>query len=494
MFEFIIERAQVYSSKVNWFVFCSIFCFTIGAWLDINGLWCETVIMVHELPEGWKLPSILSASTQIAQIGPIFFLLGKRFAPNTFTYERAIYTILFIGATSCFLLSFFWDAKATLFGHEVSLGLYILNFSLAILDGTSSVTFLPYIGGNFAKEYMIPNYIGESLAALVPSSLALAQGLGQNPGCHNVTRLVNGTNVTTTEAIPIVPNYSVQVYFLLMFTLLVISTLSFSFLHFSSTAISARKSYAISSPFLVNNQRTPKNRINNNPVFDASISSNDSNTKQSICSNQTLISNSPETPKNSESEQHIVRSYAQYSVQEKREITTLLTLVFMLSFICYGVLPGLQSYSTLPYGNDIYNYSVNFSFIFLPLAIILSIWSYSVSVIQIVLEFIVATGFSIYIVILSLMSPCPPFLLSWLGPALTIISWILSQSMFMRIRCLIATRLERFGQTILLILGALTMFGQIFGGLIIFVVVNIYDLLKARDECPTQTVAEMCNL
>jgi len=72
---------------------------------------------------------------------------------------------------------------------------------------------------------------------------------------------------------------------------------------------------------------------------------------------------------------------------------------------------------------------------------------------------------------------------SWLGPALTIISWVLSQSMFMRVRCLVATRLQRFGQTVLLILGALTMFGQIFGGLIIFVMVTVYDLLKERPEC-----------
>jgi hypothetical protein len=51
------------------------------------------------------------------------------------------------------------------------------------------------------------------------------------------------------------------------------------------------------------------------------------------------------------------------------------------------------------------------------------------------------------------MSPYPPLLDTVIGPALTIISWILSQSMFMRCRCLIATRLERFGQKTLLILG-----------------------------------------
>ncbi len=94
---------------------------------------------VHELPEGWKLASVLSASTQIAQIGPVFFLVGKKFAPQTFTYVRAIYTILFIGAASCFLLSFFWNATATVFGKERSLGLYILNFSLAILGLTPTL-------------------------------------------------------------------------------------------------------------------------------------------------------------------------------------------------------------------------------------------------------------------------------------------------------------------------------------------------------------------
>jgi hypothetical protein len=169
------------------------------------------------------------------------------------------------------------------------------------------------------------------------------------------------------------------------------------------------------------------------------------------------------------------------------------------------VLPGLQSYSTLPYGNtdnktqstliqyfnkfafplgnDVFNFAVNLSFIFLPFAILLSIFSYQVSVIQICIEFAIAMVFSVYILVLSIMSPCPPFLDSSLGAILSIVSWILSQTMFMRIRCLIAARLERFGQKTLLILGTFTMLGQIFGGLIIFVTVNTYDLFKSRPDC-----------
>ena len=71
----------------------------------------------------------------------------------------------------------------------------------------------------------------------------------------------------------------------------------------------------------------------------------------------------------------------------------------------------------------------------MPIAIFLSIWLYEVSVLQITIEFTVATVISIYILILSIMSPCVPFL-GPVGSALSIISWILAQTMFMRVRCL----------------------------------------------------------
>ena len=323
--------------------------------------------------------------------------------------------------------------------------------------------------------------------------MSLAQGLGQTLPCQNITIFNETSNTNTTSLVPgvIKPNFSVQIYFLMMFVLLIISTSSFTFLNLSKTAAQARKQNAISN-------RVEK-RIG--PHFEKSEN------KESICSNSTLVSELSaegryiEKPATS-TEDHSLRSYTK---EEKREMIILLTLVFMLSFGNYGVLPGLQTYSTLPYGNEIFNYAVNLSklsisyfiklnfnfenilkkkgFVCLPFAILLSIWSYEVSVIRICIEFAIATGFSLYIVILACTSPCPPFMNSFLGPLLSVLSWIMSQSMFMRIRCLIATRLERFGQKCLLILGALTMFGQIFGGLIIFVVVNIYSLLEARPDC-----------
>ena len=89
--------------------------------------------MVDELPEGWRLPSILTAISQLAQFVPFFFLFGRLYFPKKFTYVRAIYFIFAIGAVSCVCLSLLWN-KTIAIGHEKrSLYLYIFNFSLSFL-------------------------------------------------------------------------------------------------------------------------------------------------------------------------------------------------------------------------------------------------------------------------------------------------------------------------------------------------------------------------
>ena len=109
------------------------------------------------------------------------------------------------------------------------------------------------------------------------------------------------------------------------------------------------------------------------------------------------------------------------------------------------------------------------------------------SIKQITIELAVALGFSGYIIFLGIRSPCPPLLDHWFGPFITIVSWIVTQTVFMRVRCLIAARLERFGQNMLLVNGAMTQIGQMFGGLIIFFIVNIYDVFKSRPDCLTDS-------
>ena len=99
--------------------------------------------------------------------------------------------------------------------------------------------------------------------------------------------------------------------------------------------------------------------------------------------------------------------------------------------------------------------------ILMPIAILLSIWSYRASVTRILVESTTMALFGVYIVGMGLLAPHPWFEGTTHGSVIIVLSWILSQLLGMRIRCLIATRLERFGKQALFINGICTMLGQI---------------------------------
>ena len=88
------------------------------------------------------------------------------------------------------------------------------------------------------------------------------------------------------------------------------------------------------------------------------------------------------------------------------------------------------------------------------------------------------------------MSPCPPLLDNWFGSTIMVIAWIGAQNTFMRVRCCVAARLEECGQRTLLLLGGCTVFGQIIGGIITFLLVDTYRLFK--DVPPCQSAIEFC--
>ena len=89
--------------------------------------------LVDELPEGWRLPSILNYISVIAQLGPIGFSIGRYFYPKKFTFERAIYVLFTVGIFSCLALALFWNKTAFVFGERRSVYLYIFNFTLSLL-------------------------------------------------------------------------------------------------------------------------------------------------------------------------------------------------------------------------------------------------------------------------------------------------------------------------------------------------------------------------
>merc|ERR1712066_430585 len=122
-----------------------------------------------------------------------------------------IVSLLILGCAASFALALTWDWVATLSSPH-SVGLFISVFFLSLVDCTSSVLFLPYMG-LFRSLYLNSYLIGEGLSGFVPSIAALAQGVSGNPEC------VNGTQVDVAGQ----ARFSTSHFFVFMLVMMLLS-------------------------------------------------------------------------------------------------------------------------------------------------------------------------------------------------------------------------------------------------------------------------------
>jgi hypothetical protein len=194
---------------------------------------------------------------------------------------------------------------------------------------------LPQIGHLFKKEYIISYYVGESLFALVPSLIAMFQGLGEEKGCRNatslekveneITKLIEYSNKTVLEPIPLDPIFGVSTYLRIIFSIRVLSFMAFVLLNVTEFARKEHKENAAAA----NDSHKPNKE--QDKECQKSLMEETSYAKQSDLGN------------------HRSEKVVFYSIN------------FLITFFLYGVLTGLQSYSALPYGNNVFHISINLS-------------------------------------------------------------------------------------------------------------------------------------
>ena len=235
--------------------------FGMGSWIAITGLWLEMPLLIERLPEGWRLASYLNIMIQIANIGPLLYWFARK--KRLLNEITATHIQMSIGIASCLVLILAWDWTVEIRGKRHSLVLFVATFGLALVDCTSSVTFLPFMA-RFDSGYMTPYLVGEGLSGFIPSMFALIQGVGENrKECLELTSsadialnatavgsVVNASapfreqlaNLTTTLQVLdtdqlersassasslIEPIFSVEVFFLSLFSTLLISYIGF---------------------------------------------------------------------------------------------------------------------------------------------------------------------------------------------------------------------------------------------------------------------------
>lgn len=345
------------------------------------------------------------------------------------------------------------------------------------------MTYLPYIGENFAKQYIVPLYIGESVSSTVPSLIVFLQGSSEHENtCDHTTssKVANDMTLTVEKKQYFVhqkvdanitetikqnpkfiedPNFSVSAFFFIIALLMFICSLAFVYVDVKY----ARK-------------KLLKEEVKDNKAKEGTLK---------LKENEAFIEEALETTETTSGGLTTIALPKKSNKTDCREKTILLIISFFIACFMYGILPGIQPYSTLPYGYAPFHLSINLGNLLLPIAVFSSIFSKQDSMNSIVSQFLVGLAFSLYLVFISIMSPCPPFVTTYpaIGSFLAVFAWILIECVFIRLRCKIAERFERFEGEAFLFLGFVTLLGQVMGGTIIYICIDIYRLFMDKPPC-----------
>jgi hypothetical protein len=244
--------------------------------------------------------------------------------------------LLYKGSIAGIMLALFWNVTVYIFNAQRSVAFFTSVFALAILDCTCTIVFLTYIG-KFRGNYITGLYIGEGISSLLPSIFALFQGIGDDNECpnNNTLNYTFSNDQLVNLTIPIInvqlkePRFSVSVYFWLLFSILMVSFIAFLILDIWP----GFNEYRVESK----SQKSIKNRLQ---LEDAYINNDDSFVE---LENIYPINNDQIDPiKNV-----IIRERVLELVEKtnKTDQYILLLAITIVSFVLYGFIPGLSSYS-----------------------------------------------------------------------------------------------------------------------------------------------------
>lgn len=431
--------------------------FGTGSWVAINGLWVELPLLVTALPEQWYLPSYLTITIQLANVGPLLFTLLHRFRPGLLSEVPVIYGVVAVGTLACLLLAFLWRFTSPIAGQPHSTAFFGLAFCLALVDCTSSVTFLPFMA-RLQPSYVPTYFLGEGLSGFLPALVALAQGAGV-ARCANVTVGNHTAAGMETQYLP--ANFSTQVFFLLLAAMMGACLAAFFFLTRLPAAWElSRQNLCPSNISLHSFQETPGDGPQRPGGGEPA---------------STEKGSGPSPPEG-----------ATYSLATFAFIYTLVTWVNSLT---NGILPSVQAYSCLPYGNVAYHLSATLSSMANPLACTIAMFLPSRSLALLGALSLAGTGFGAYNMAMAVMSPCPLLQRSPWGHAIIVLSWVLFTGSLSYVKVMTGVILRSRSHSALVWYGAVEQLGSLTGALLMFPLVNIYGFFKSADYCSLQCPA-----
>ncbi|XP_034031268.1 solute carrier family 52, riboflavin transporter, member 3-B [Thalassophryne amazonica] len=438
--------------------------FGMGSWVAINGMWVELPLVVQDIPEGWHLPSYLTILIQLANIGPLFITLMHRFHPGMLDERPVIYVIVVLGIIATFLLAFFWKHTVQVGASSRSLPFLVLSFLLSVVDCTSSVTFLPFMM-RLRPQYLTTYFTGEGLSGLVPALVALIQGVGV-VHCQNATvaGADNGTTVGIAElkAVYMPAKFSAQVFFLFLSAMMVVCLVAFILLIHHPAVARERKCNLYFSSDLDSQQKEQSLPL------------------QDTTPEQKPVINTLETVKRTP------RSSFGRGTYSNVEVVFIFTVLAWVNALTNAVLPAVQSYSCLPYGNQAYHLAATMAAVANPVACFIAMFIPIRSLRFMGLLTVLGTGFGAYIMAMAVLSPCPLLVHNTSGTVVIVFTWIVFVLFLSYVKVIIGVILRDEGHSALVWCGAVVQLGSMVGALSMFPLVSVYGLFKSGDACNTK--------
>uniref|UniRef100_A0AAV2MBW2 Riboflavin transporter n=1 Tax=Knipowitschia caucasica TaxID=637954 RepID=A0AAV2MBW2_KNICA len=107
------------------------------------------------------------------------------------------------------------------------------------------------------------------------------------------------------------------------------------------------------------------------------------------------------------------------------EVVFIFVLLAWVNALTNAVLPSVQSYSCLPYGNQTYHLAATMAAVANPVACFIAMFLPKRSLVLMGVFTLFGTGFGAYIMAMAALSPCPWLVYSTNGGVLIVLAWIL---------------------------------------------------------------------
>jgi len=431
-------------------VYIAVVLFSMSTWMDVVGVWIEMPLFVTTLPEGWGLPSYLVIIIQLANIGPAIYAIvekfrqGNRLNSDHKTMKRLdtevvlTLAIITVSAVNAFLLSFLWQKTSVIGGSRHSVVMLAQMVPTALTSCMTSLVFLPYMA-RFPSSYISAFYVGQGFSGLIPGLIGLVQGAGSPPSCSkNITMLLNGTsqNVTdevtfvglmTTTATAIVqqqmPLFSIQIFFICLTALFLVSLAAFCCLNFTKCGRSVMITTDASSNEGDNTVDISANEIiHETPITDADSPNHIVNLTSSLVyvNDETIASSEAQNEQSLNCHELLRKTDTDASVScqqvqivdssvsmENRVFIWLLIVIGVVNALSNGLLPATESYTCLPYGYLVYTLAVRLSSVAASLAALSSMFLPRASVKVVSFLTLVGLAIAMFHLVLALQSPNP---------------------------------------------------------------------------------------